>query len=260
MASPGSPVPLTSLDPHRLPRHVAIIMDGNGRWAQQRGLKRVRGHLAGAESVRVVVRTAREVGISYLTLYAFSEENWQRPATEIRALMALLSRYLRQEEAEMRENRIALQAIGNLERLPAKVQGELARVAAATRAGAQMVLNLALSYGGQSEIVHAARLLAEAVAAGRLRPEEIDADLFARHLYTGDMPDPDLLIRTSGEYRLSNFLLWQSAYTELYFSDTLWPDFREEEFVQALAEYQQRARRFGLTQEQVLQSARHPRG
>ncbi|MBM4285759.1 MAG: isoprenyl transferase [Deltaproteobacteria bacterium] len=260
MTAPGHTPPAPPLDPDRLPRHVAVIMDGNGRWAQQRGLRRVRGHLAGAESVRVVVRAARRVGISYLTLYVFSEENWQRPATEIRALMALLSRYLKQEEAEMRDNQIALQTIGNLGRLPAKVRAELERVAAATREGARMVLSLALSYGSRSEIVHAARSLAEAAAAGRLRPEEIDAELFARHLYTADMPDPDLLIRTSGEYRLSNFLLWQSAYTELYFTDTLWPDFREEEFLLALAEYQRRARRFGLTQEQVGQATRLSRG
>jgi undecaprenyl diphosphate synthase len=259
MEPAGPPFAQPDLDPARLPRHVAVIMDGNGRWAQRRGYNRVRGHLAGAEAVRVVVRTARRVGIPFLTLYAFSEENWQRPAPEIRALMALLSRYLKQEEAEMRDNRIALQAIGNLARLPARVRTELDRVAAATRPGARMVLTLALSYGAQSEIVHAARALAQAAAAGRLRPEEIDADLFARHLYTADMPDPDLLIRTSGEYRLSNFLLWQSAYTELYFTDTLWPDFREQEFLQALADYQQRARRFGLTQEQVLR-ARPSRG
>ncbi len=240
-----------NLDPRRLPRHVAIIMDGNGRWAQRQALRRVQGHLAGAESVRVVVRLARRLGIEYLTLYAFSEENWQRPTTEIRALMSILLRYLRRELAEMQRNHIAFQAIGDLERLPANVQRELERVAAATREGARMTLSVALSYGGRSEIVQAARSLLEDLLAGRLRPEDIDPETFARRLYTSDMPDPDLLIRTSGEYRLSNFLLWQTAYTELYFTDTLWPDFREEELIRALLEFQARDRRFGLTQEQI---------
>jgi undecaprenyl diphosphate synthase len=226
-------------------------MDGNGRWAQRRGLRRVRGHAAGAESVRLVVRQARKVGVKYLTLYAFSEENWQRPGTEIRALMALLSRYLHRELQEMQDNQIAFRAIGNLSRLPQKVQRELAQTAAATAQGAQMVLTLALSYGARNEIVEAVKNLAREVQAGRLSPEDIDQDFFSRHLFTTDMPDPDLLIRTSGEFRLSNFLLWQSAYTELYFTDTLWPDFREEEFMKALWDYQQRDRRFGLTQEQI---------
>jgi undecaprenyl diphosphate synthase len=239
------------LDPRRLPRHVAIIMDGNGRWAQRQGLRRVRGHLAGLESVRIIVRLARRLGIEYLTLYAFSEENWQRPPTEIRALMSILLRYLRQELAEMQRNKIAFQTIGDIGRLPANVQKELSRVTAATREGARMTLSVALSYGGRSEIVQAARSLLEDLLAGRLRPEDIDPETFARRLYTADMPDPDLLIRTSGEYRLSNFLLWQMAYTELYFTDTLWPDFREEELIRALLEYQDRDRRFGLTQEQI---------
>ncbi len=239
------------LDPQRLPRHVAIIMDGNGRWAQSRGLRRIRGHVSGAESVRVVVRQARQLGISYLTLFAFSEENWQRPSMEIRALMGLLRRYLHQELAEMQENQISLRAIGDLERLPRAVQQDLAQTMAATAAGAQMVLTLALSYGGRTEIVQAARHLAQDLQAGRIRAEEIDSALFSRYLYTAAMPDPDLLIRTSGEYRMSNFLLWQSAYTELYITDTLWPDFREEEFLKALVAYQQRERRYGLTPEQI---------
>jgi undecaprenyl diphosphate synthase len=243
------------LDPNRLPRHVAIIMDGNGRWAQRRGLRRVRGHAAGAESVRIIVRQARKIGISYLTLYAFSEENWQRPAPEIRALMALLTRYLHRELKEMQDNQIAFRAMGNLSRLPKEVQRELAKTAAATSEGARTVLTLALSYGARSEIVKAVKTIARQVQAGGLNPEDIDHDLISRHLYSADMPDPDLLIRTSGEFRLSNFLLWQSAYTELYFTDTLWPDFREEEFLKALYEYQQRDRRFGLTQEQIKQTA-----
>jgi undecaprenyl diphosphate synthase len=240
-----------ALDPNRLPRHVAIIMDGNGRWAQKKGLARVRGHAAGAESVRKVVTLARKIGLQYLTLYAFSEENWQRPATEIRALMGLLMRYLRRELAEMQEKQIALRVIGDAARLPEAVQRELARATAATAANPRMVLTVALSYGGRSEIARAAQSLAQEVRAGRLRPEEIDQSLFSRYLYTAGMPDPDLLIRTSGEFRLSNFLLWQSAYTEFYFTETLWPDFREEDFLQALMEYQQRGRRFGLIKEQL---------
>jgi undecaprenyl diphosphate synthase len=239
------------LDPQNIPRHVAIIMDGNGRWAQRQGLHRVRGHVVGAESVRVVTRQARKLGISYLTLFAFSEENWQRPGMEIRVLMALLRRYLHRELSEMRDNQIALKAIGNLSQLPEAVQRDLAQTIAATAAGARMDLTLALSYGGRSEIVQAVQSLAREVAAGRLAPDDIDAALFSRSLYTAGLPDPDLIIRTSGEYRLSNFLLWQSAYTELYVTETLWPDFREAELFQALETYQQRQRRFGLTQEQI---------
>ncbi len=235
-------------------------MDGNGRWAQRRGLLRIKGHVAGVESVRTIVRLARKLGIAYLTLFAFSEENWQRPALEIRALMALLRRYLHRELSEMQDNQIGLNVIGNLKQLPEAVQSDLAQTMAATAVGAQMVLTLALSYGGRSEIVQAVQALARDVQAGRLKPEEIDAALFARYLYTADMPDPDLVIRTSGEYRLSNFLLWQSAYTELYVTETLWPDFREEDFHNALEAYAQRDRRFGLTQEQIeAQTASEPR-
>jgi undecaprenyl diphosphate synthase len=239
------------LDSQKIPRHVAIIMDGNGRWAQRRGWYRVRGHVAGMESVRVVTRLARRLGISHLTLFAFSEENWQRPAMEIRVLMALMRNYLRRELREMLDNQIALKAIGNLSQLPERVRRELEETIAATATGARMDLTLALSYGGRSEIVHAVQTLARDVAAGRLRPEDIDASLFSRYLYTAGMPDPDLIIRTSGEYRLSNFLLWQSAYTELYVTETLWPDFREDEFRKALEAYQHRDRRYGLTQEQI---------
>ena len=240
-------------DSNKLPGHVAIIMDGNGRWARRQGLVRIKGHVAGVESVRTIVRLARKLGISYLTLFAFSEENWQRPAMEIRALMALLRRFLTRELAEMQENQIALRAIGNLPQLPEAVQRDLAQTIAATAQGTgnKMVLTLALSYGGRSEIVQAVRTLARDLLAGRLAPEEIDAALLARHLYTADLPDPDLMIRTSGEYRLSNFLLWQAAYTELYVTDTLWPDFREEDFLAALDAYCQRDRRFGLTPEQI---------
>jgi undecaprenyl diphosphate synthase len=239
------------LVPGKLPRHVAIIMDGNGRWAQRQGLMRVRGHVAGMESVRVVTRLARNLGISYLTLFAFSEENWQRPPMEIRVLMALMRTYLRRELSEMRDNQIALKAIGNLKQLPDKVLRDLEQTIAATAEGAKMDLTLAVSYGGRSEILHAVQTLAQDLVAGRLKPEDIDAALFSRYLYTAGMPDPDLLIRTSGEYRLSNFLLWQSAYTELYVTETLWPDFRADEFLKALKSYQHRDRRFGLTKEQI---------
>ncbi len=250
MMSESVEVPIT-LDCGRLPRHVAVIMDGNGRWAQRQGLSRIRGHVVGMESVRAIVRQTRNLDIPYLTLFAFSDENWQRPALEVRVLMAILRRYLERELAEMQENQIALRAIGDLKRLPPVVQQELARAIAATSNAARMTLTLALSYGGRTEIVQAAEALAREVLAGRLNPEDIDAAMFSRYLYTAQMPDPDLIIRTSGEYRLSNFLLWQSAYTEIYVTDTLWPDFREEEYLKALAAYQQRERRYGLTGEQL---------
>jgi len=226
-------------------------MDGNGRWARQRGLPRIRGHMAGVESVRTTVRLARKLGIAYLTLFAFSEENWQRPRGEIRALMSLLRRYLARELPDMLKNEIALRIVGDFQRLPKAVQEDLRRAISATANGTKMVLTVALSYGARSEIVHAAKNLARDLLAGRIKPEEIDPSSFAGYLCTAGMPDPDLLIRTSGEHRLSNFLLWQSAYTELYFTDTLWPDFREEEFLQALAAYQQRERRYGLTPDQI---------
>jgi undecaprenyl diphosphate synthase len=239
------------LDINRLPQHVAIIMDGNGRWARQRGLSRIRGHQEGVESVRAIIRTARRLGICYLTLYAFSEENWQRPQAEVKALMSLLKRYLRQELSEMLENGIAFRVIGNLRQLPAMVQKEIAATIAATDANQQMTLILALSYGGRSEIVQAVQAALKDVQEGRLTVAELTPERFSQYLYTSDFPTPDLLIRTSGEFRLSNFLLWQLAYAELYFTETLWPDFREEEFYRALLDYQQRDRRFGLTQEQI---------
>ncbi|MDD3580351.1 MAG: isoprenyl transferase [Desulfobacca sp.] len=242
---------IQQLDLGRLPQHVAIIMDGNGRWARQRGFSRLHGHQQGAESVRVIVRTAREVGIRYLTLYAFSEENWQRPRSEVQALMTLLKQYLRQELPEMQENGIAFQVIGNIPQLPSGVQKEIAATIAATAANQQMTLTLALSYGGRSEIVQAAQSALKDLQNGRLTIADLTPERFSTYLYTSDYPDPDLLIRTSGEFRLSNFLLWQLAYTELYFTETLWPDFRRTAFLQALLSYQQRDRRFGLTQEQI---------
>jgi len=233
-----------------LPRHLAIIMDGNGRWAKERNLSRIEGHRAGAESVRVIVRSCRKIGIPVLTLYAFSKENWQRPSREIQALWRLLSKYLKSELEEMMENSIRLNAIGDIQELPKSVHRLLVDTMEKTGANRDMILNLALSYSGRSEIVRAAQKLAATCMAQKLQPAEIDELIFANNLYTADMPDPDLLIRTSGEQRISNFLLWQMAYTELYVSPVYWPDFREPELMEALADYQRRERRFGKTGEQ----------
>ena len=234
-----------SLDMARLPRHVAIIMDGNGRWAQQRGLSRVEGHKRGKDSVRAVVEAACDLGLEYLSLYAFSTENWSRPRTEVSALMGLLRRYLRTELKKMMERNIRLVAIGDLSRLPPPVQAYLERDIEATKSNTGMTVILAVSYGGRADLVNAARAMARECTAGRLRPERIDEDVLNAHLSTAGIPDPDLLIRTSGEMRVSNFFLWQIAYSEIYVTETLWPDFREPEFQAALAEYQQRERRFG---------------
>ena len=242
---------MTELDPEKIPAHVAIIMDGNGRWAKARRLPRIMGHREGMKSVRAVVETARKVGIKVLTLYAFSKENWQRPKEEVSFLMRLLAEYLQKEVDELHEKDIQIRAIGELELLPLEVQGLLREAMEKTRKNQGLILNLALSYGGRAEIVQAARALARACLAGRLRPEEIDEKLFSSYLYTHDLPDPDLLIRTSGELRLSNFLLYQCAYTELYFTPVLWPDFREKEFLEALKDYQRRERRFGKISEQL---------
>jgi undecaprenyl diphosphate synthase len=233
-----------------LPRHLAIIMDGNGRWAKERNLSRIEGHRAGAESVRVIVRSCRKIGIPVLTLYAFSKENWQRPSREVQALWQLLSRYLKSELKEMLENSIRLNAIGDIQELPKSVHRLLVETMEKTGANRDMILNLALSYSGRSEIVRAAQKLAASCLAKELQPAEIDEVIFSNNLFTADMPDPDLLIRTSGEQRISNFLLWQMAYTELYVSPVYWPDFREPELMEALADYQRRERRFGKTGEQ----------
>jgi len=226
-------------------------MDGNGRWAKKRSLNRIRGHREGIESVRVIVRACREIGIGVLTLYAFSTENWQRPREEISALMGLLKQFLKAELPEMMENNIRLNAIGDIERLPNHVREVLRKALGKTRENQGMVLNLALSYGGRDEIVRAAQEIASQVKEGHLRSEEITRELFSSYLYTHGMPDPDLLIRTSGEMRISNFLLWQIAYAEIFVTETLWPDFRREELTQILHEYQNRERRFGLTGEQI---------
>jgi len=235
----------TGLDPEKLPAHIAVIMDGNGRWAKKRVLNRIKGHEKGAETVRMVVRACREIGIPHLTLYAFSTENWDRPEKEVSALMGLLKKFLAEEKAEMMENNIRLTAIGQIERLPADVRDALCAVQDATAANTGMRLNLALSYGGRAEIVAAARQMAQAVKEGRLDVSDIDAERFGRYLYTAEMPDPELLIRTSGEFRLSNFLLWQVAYAELYVTATLWPDLTREEFIGMIRDFQQRERRFG---------------
>jgi undecaprenyl diphosphate synthase len=242
---------LSALDLSRLPRHVAVIMDGNGRWAQRRGLNRLEGHRRGKDSVRAVVETSRRLGIPYLSLFAFSTENWQRPRREVSALMSLLRRYLRTELQRMMKNEVRLLAIGDVGRLPAEVRDDLDRVIAETRHNSRLTVGLCVSYGGREDIVGAARGMAREVAAGRLTPDEITAERFAVGLGTHDFPDPDLLIRTSGEMRISNFFLWQIAYAEIYVTETLWPDFREKDLIQALAEYQRRERRFGRTAEQA---------
>jgi undecaprenyl diphosphate synthase len=230
-----------------LPAHVAIIMDGNGRWAKQRLLSRINGHEKGAETVRMVVRTCREVRIPYLTLYAFSTENWQRPKAEVEALMRLLRRFLQAELPEMIGNDIRLNVIGCRERLPADVQKTLDDAIERTRANASLQLNLALSYGGRDDITRAARSLAAKAASGVIRPEDITEDILAAHLDTGAMPDPDLLIRTGGDMRVSNFLLWQIAYAEICVTPTLWPDFDRGQFLHILEEFRSRERRFGRT-------------
>jgi undecaprenyl diphosphate synthase len=239
------------LDPHRLPRHVAIIMDGNGRWAKERLRNRVFGHEEGSRSVQEIVRCCRKLGIPTLTLYAFSKENWQRPETEVNALWKLLKRFLRSELPELLENQIRLCHIGDTEGIPGDVLRELESVMAQTAGFDRLTVNLAINYGGRQEIVRAARRFATDVQQGRRAPEELTDSLFSRYLFTGELPDPDLMIRTGGEIRVSNFLLWQIAYAELYITKTFWPDFREAEFIEALVDFQQRERRFGKTSEQV---------
>jgi undecaprenyl diphosphate synthase len=228
-----------------IPRHIAIIMDGNGRWAKERGLPRLEGHRAGAESVREVMEACIELGVEYLTLYAFSSENWSRPATEVSALMTLLDRFLDEKAKDLDRQNVRLLAIGQLDRLPAKTRALIERIQARTAENTKMTLVLALSYGGREEIVAAARSLATAAAAGKISPAEIDAELFASRLQTAGIPDPDLLVRTSGEMRVSNFLLWQISYAEIIIVKKFWPDFRQRDLAEAVQEYQHRHRRFG---------------
>ncbi len=239
------------IDKTNLPRHIAIIMDGNGRWAQKHSLGRIAGHRKGAESVRKVVEACRAIGIPYLTLYAFSSENWSRPEKEVNALMTLLERYLKSEAKVMMKNNIRLLTIGDTSALPEKVRLALEDTIQKTSGNTAMMLVLALNYGSHDEIARAIRKIVEQVRQGEISPADITEERFPDYLYTKGMPDPDLLIRTSGEYRLSNFLMWQTAYTEFYFTDTLWPDFREEQLMEAILEFQRRERRFGLTSDQV---------
>jgi undecaprenyl diphosphate synthase len=245
---------LNGLDKNRLPQHVAIIMDGNGRWARLRGKSRIEGHRRGKVSVRTVVEMSRKIGIRYLSLYAFSTENWFRPREEVHALMGLLEHYLAVEQAKMMRYSIRLLAVGDRERLPARVRRVLEQVIARTRDNQRMTVILALSYSGRDDIVRMARRLAREARAGTLDPEAINEDIISAQLDTAGVPDPDLLIRTSGELRISNFFLWQIAYSELYVTPTLWPDFREDEYLAALTEYQSRRRRFGRTDEQLDQT------
>ncbi len=233
------------LDPGRIPKHVAIIMDGNGRWAKKRLMNRINGHEKGVQTVRTIVRAARRVNIAALTLYAFSTENWQRPKAEVSGLMTLLRRFLDTERETLFKNNIRLNTIGQTDRLPDKVRNKLETVIAETASHDKMVLTLALSYGSRAEIVDMVKKIASAAKAGSIDPERVSPEMIADHLYTRDLPDPDLLIRTSGEQRISNFLLWQIAYAEMFFTPTLWPDFGEEEFIQILMDYQKRERRFG---------------
>ncbi|PKM80877.1 MAG: isoprenyl transferase [Firmicutes bacterium HGW-Firmicutes-14] len=233
------------LDTDRLPRHVAIIMDGNGRWATRRGLPRAMGHRAGVESLREIVRTCSSLGIQYLTVYAFSTENWKRPAEEVSILMDLLVEYLKNELHELNQNNVRIKAIGRIEELPQKAREELDSSAERTQTNKGLTLNLALNYGGRNEITEAVRKIALEVASGALKPEGIDEHVIDMHLYTSGIPDPDLLIRPSGELRISNFLLWQAAYAEFWYSPVLWPDFRKVHLLEAIVDYQRRQRRFG---------------
>lgn len=242
---------MDQLDKTNLPRHIAIIMDGNGRWARNHSLGRIAGHRKGTESVRSVVEACRKIGVPFLTLYAFSSENWSRPEKEVEALMGLLERYLKSELETMTKNNIRLLAIGETGALPFRVKAVLDETIAKTAGNTAMTLILALNYGSHDEILQAVRKIADDVRQGIIEPPAITEERFADYLHTKGIPDPDLLIRTSGEYRLSNFLLWQSAYAEFYFTETLWPDFREENLVEAILEYQKRERRFGLTSDQL---------
>lgn len=242
----GTPEDYQSLlIPEKLPKHVAIIMDGNGRWARSRHMPRLAGHRAGIKTVRKIVRIAGELGVNYLTLYAFSVENWRRPKTEVAGLMRLLKTFLRREIKELHRQQVKVTWIGNIYEFPKEVVEELHRSHEITRDNQGLVLNLALNYGARREITEAVRRIAAAVKAGQLEPDDIDERLFSEHLYTASTPDPDLIIRTSGEIRLSNFLLWQAAYTEFWITEIFWPSFTENDFCHALYDFQNRARRFG---------------
>jgi undecaprenyl diphosphate synthase len=246
---------IDSGDLSEIPRHVAIIMDGNGRWARMRMLPRLEGHRQGAKSVRRAVEFCRRKGISFLTLYAFSTENWQRPQSEVSGLMRLLSQFIDSELDEIHSNDIQLKTIGELNRLPANLIKKIRSAMEKTAGNRSLVLSIALSYGGRQEIVDAALSIARDLNSGNITEDQVTEDVFTRHLLTKGLPDPDLLIRTGGELRISNFLLWQCAYTELYFTPTLWPDFNDEAFELAMDAYRSRQRRFGKTSDQVQTAA-----
>jgi undecaprenyl diphosphate synthase len=241
----------SQINTDNLPNHIAIIMDGNGRWAEMKGKPRVFGHKNGVTSVKDVIEGCREIGVNYLTLYAFSTENWNRPKLEVRTLMALLVSSLRKELNTLVKNNIKLNTIGNIENLPEKAQVELAEEVEKTKNNTSLTLTLALSYGSREEIVNVIRNISKKVVNNQISVEEINENIINNHLYTFSLPDVDLLIRTSGEKRISNFLLWQIAYAELYFTNTLWPDFRKENLFNAIVDYQQRERRFGKTSQQI---------
>jgi len=247
---------MTKIEKGNLPEHIAIIMDGNGRWAKQHAIGRIRGHKRGAQAVRSAVRTCREIGIKYLTLFAFSIENWGRPTKEVEGLMSLLEEYLAKELKELHKQGIKLTTIGDIDQLKPSVKEKIISAKKITANNDQMVLNLALSYGSRDEIISAVKKIVQDSQNGIIKSDEINKETFSKYLNTAEMPDPDLLIRTSGEYRISNFLLWQLAYTELYFTKVLWPDFNKEDIFKAIASYQKRERRFGLTSDQLNENLR----
>lgn len=242
------------IDPNRLPKHVAIIMDGNGRWAQNNSLPRIEGHWAGVKVVDRITTLSRKLKLEALTLYSFSDENWNRPSIEINTLMKILDFYLKKELTRMKDENIRFNTIGRIEDLPEAIQELIRHSIEGTRNNSGMVLTLALSYSGRQEIIDAVKNIAEQVRSGQVRPEEIDQPLFESFLSTHPLPDPDLIIRTSGERRISNFLLYQSAYTELHYNNVLWPDFSDDDFLNAIIDFQSRDRRFGMTQEQIVKA------
>ncbi|MZG31155.1 MAG: isoprenyl transferase [Nitrospinae bacterium] len=242
------------IDPNRLPRHVAVIMDGNGRWAQNHSLPRIEGHWAGVKVVDRIVTLGRKLNLEALTLYSFSDENWNRPSTEINTLMKILDFYLKKELKRMKNENIRFNTIGHIEDLPNDIQKLIHHSIEDTRDNTGMTLTLALSYGGRQEIIDAVKNIAEQVRLGQIMPDEIDLSLFESYLSTYPIPDPDLIIRTSGERRISNFLLFQSAYTELHYNNVLWPDFSDDDFLNAIIDFQSRDRRFGMTQEQIVKA------
>lgn len=244
-------VMIENLDTEKIPQHLAIIMDGNGRWAKKRNLERIVGHRKGIESAREIVKFCREAGIKILTLYVFSIENWKRPKKEVNALMGLLKKYILKESKELLKNNIRLNVIGNIDDMPPAVAQILYRTMKETIQCDGMIVNLALSYGARDEIIRGIKKIVKDVTQGRLKEDDITEEKFSTYLFTKDIPDPDLLIRTSGEMRLSNFLLWQMAYTEIYVTEILWPDFKREDMIRALLDYQNRERRFGQTSEQL---------